>query len=34
MENLDLMHIWGTMSFLAKLVSITLILMAIGSLFR
>lgn len=33
MENLDLMHIWSTMSLLAKLVSITLVLMAIGSLY-
>ena len=31
MESLDLMHIWSTMSLLAKLVAITLGLMAIGS---
>ena len=33
MENLDLLEIWNTMSLLAKAVTITLIGMAIGSLF-
>jgi biopolymer transport protein ExbB/TolQ len=33
MESLDLMHIWSTMSLLAKLVTICLVLMAVGSLY-
>ena len=33
MESLDLMHIWATMSLLAKLVTLCLISMAIGSLY-
>lgn len=33
MESLDLMHIWQTMSLLAKLVTICLVGMAIGSLY-
>jgi biopolymer transport protein ExbB/TolQ len=33
MENLDLMHIWTTMSLLAKLVTLCLVGMAVGSLY-
>jgi len=33
MESLDLMHIWATMSLLAKLVTLCLVSMAIGSLY-
>jgi biopolymer transport protein ExbB/TolQ len=33
MENLDLMHIWSTMSLLARLVTLCLVGMAVGSLY-
>jgi biopolymer transport protein ExbB/TolQ len=33
MESLDLMHIWATMSLLAKLVTLCLVGMAVGSLY-